>query len=128
MVDFFIIIKGIILTEALSTALKDWKIFDTPRIKLQSKYSFFRDLFSCFQCISVWVAFFIICYLLYFEWPIFTWAIIFHRAATFIQNAWLILDWKRANAERDFIEKVERLKISEALQNKMEQHRVTWKK
>ena len=99
------IIKGIILTEVLTNAAREWKIFDVSR-KWIKKVNFFKELLDCFACVSVWVGVLVVSYLSWFEIPLVTYALIFHRAACFINIAWLNLDWARANKEQDFIQKV----------------------
>ena|SRR3990170_4542326 len=101
------ILKGVILTEVLTNAARSWEIFKHQR-EWVKKNGFFSRLLDCFECTSVWAGVFIFCYLTYFEFPVFTWAIIFHRAACFINQAWLHLDWSRANKEQDFMNKMQR--------------------
>jgi len=100
------IIKGIILTDVLARALKDWKIFESPRNWLKQRAEFFNKLFACDECVRVWTALLVIFYLLHFEWSIFTFALIFYRAACFVNIAWLNLDASRANKEQDFQNKL----------------------
>lgn len=99
------VIKGIILTEVLTNAAREWKIFDVPR-KWIKKAMFFKELLDCFECSSVWIGGFVVSYLYWFEIPLVTYALIFHRAACFINIAWLNFDFSRANKEQDFQNKI----------------------
>ena len=94
------LVKGIILTEVLTNAVREWKIFDPIRNPLK-RISFFRELLDCFECTSVWVAFFVIVYLTRFEWTPFTYALIIHRFACFIKLVYNILDAYRAVKEKE---------------------------
>jgi len=100
------VLKGILLTDVLARALKDWGIFETPRNWVKKKSNFFNKLLECDECVRVWTGFFVILYLIYFEWIVFTYALIFHRAACFINIVWLNADWARANKEQDFQNKL----------------------
>jgi hypothetical protein len=86
------ILKGIILTEVLTNALRSWGIFDLIRNKVK-QISFFHRLLDCFECTSVWVGFFVVCYLLLFEVTIITYALILHRLACFLH---CVLEWMDA--------------------------------
>ena len=99
MFDVFILIKGIILTDVLARALKEWGIFDGPRNWVKAKSSFARKLLSCYECVSVWSSIFVILYLLYFEVPPITYALCFHRLACFLHVGWEISDAIRAKKE-----------------------------
>ena len=99
-------IKGIILTEVLTNATREWKIFDRPRNWVKGRSWFFKELLDCFTCQSVHSGFFVAAYLLWFEIPLVTFALIFHRAACFINIAWQNFDWTRANKEQDFQNKL----------------------
>jgi len=102
------ILKAIILTEALTNAVKNWGILEPIRNKVKSFKlwvdengdSFFGRLLGCFECSSVWVSFFVIFYLLYFEWSYFTYVIIAQRLACFIQVGYQLLDATRAVKEK----------------------------
>ena len=100
------ILKGIILTDVFARVLRDWGIFDKPREWIKSKSNYIRRLLDCYECSAFWVSFFVIFYLLYFEWFILTYALVFQWAARFVQIIYLNLDWKRAHSEQDFIQKV----------------------
>jgi len=98
-------IKGIILTEVVTNAAREWKIFDRPRNWVKRSW-FFKELLDCFTCTSVWGGGFVVLYLSYFEVSLVTYALIFHRGACFINIAWLNADWTRANKEQDFQNKI----------------------
>ena len=100
------IIKGVILTEVLTNAAREWKIFDRPRNWLKGRSNFFKELLDCFDCSSVWLGAFVVAYLLWFEVAFFTYILIFHRGACFLNSAWLNADWARANREQDFQNKI----------------------
>lgn len=100
------VLKGIILTEVLTNVAREWKIFDRPRNWLKGRSWFFKELLDCFTCSSVWSAVFVVSYLYWFEIPLVTYALIFHRGACFINIAWLNADWARANREQDFQDKL----------------------
>jgi len=100
------ILKGIILTDVFARALKDWGIFETPRNWIKKRSVFLNKLLACDECVRLWTAFFVIFYLLYFEWFILTYALIFQWAARFVQIIYLNLDWERANKEQDFQDKL----------------------
>jgi len=100
------VLKGIILTEVVTNAAREWKIFDRPRNWVKGRSWFFKELLDCFTCQSVHSGFFVAAYLLWFEIPLVTFALIFHRAACFINIAWQNFDWTRANKEQDFQNKL----------------------
>jgi len=107
MIEWIIfLIKGIILTEVLTNAAREWKIFDRPRNWVKRRSNFFKELLDCFTCQSVWIAFFVVGYLSWFEIPLVTYALIFHRGACFLNSAWENADWARANKEQDFQDKI----------------------
>ncbi len=102
----FFILKGIILTEVLTNAAREWGIFDGPRAWIKGRLDFGRRLLGCFECTSVWCGFFVVLYLSYLEiWPL-SFALIFHRLACFLKVGFQNLDWRRANQEEDFMRKV----------------------
>ena len=94
-------LKGLILTEVLTNATRTWGIFESPRSFLKARSSFLRGLLDCFDCTSIWVAFFTVSYLLYFEWPLFTYALIFHWFARFTSTIYNYLDASRAVKEKE---------------------------
>ncbi len=106
MFDWVFLFKGIILTEVLTNAVRKWGIFNRQREWVKSKSNFFRSLLDCFECTSIWCAFFVVLYLSYFEIIFITYALIFHRTACFINIVWLNFDWSRANKEQDFQNKL----------------------
>lgn len=99
--NIIFICKGLILTEVLTNATRTWGIFESPRSFLKSRSSFLRRLLDCFDCTSIWVAFFTISYLLYFEFPLFTYALIFHWFARFSHSLYDFLDASRAVKEKE---------------------------
>ena len=101
----FFFIKGIILTEVITNATREWKIFDRPRNWVKRSW-FFKELLDCFTCTSVWGGGFVVAYLSWFEIPLVTYGLIFHRGACFINIAWQNFDWTRANREQDFQNKL----------------------
>ena len=75
-------IKGILLTEALTHAVRSGGIFDGIRESIARASVFFRRLTTCFECLSVWTAFAVFIYLVFLDfWPI-TFIIIISRLAT----------------------------------------------
>lgn len=92
------IIKAILLTEVLTNVARNWGIFDSWRNRLKS-IDFFRRLLDCFECTSVYAAFFVTFYLLYFEVTIVTYALCFHRLACFLHVGWEWADATRAKRE-----------------------------
>lgn len=96
----FFILKGLILTEVFSNAARTWGIFDRPRTSLKSRFSFLARLLDCFDCTSIWAAFFSVAYLLYFEYPLFTYALLFHWFARISHNLYDLLDAHRAVKEK----------------------------
>ena len=106
MVDLAFILKGIILTEVLTNAAREWGIFDRQRKWIKSKSDFLRTLLDCFECSAVYAGLFVVLYLSYFEVVVITYALIFHRIACFIKIFYLNLDWIRANKEQDFQNKL----------------------
>jgi len=106
MSEFWIIIKGIMLTDVLARALKDWGIFDSQRNWVKRRSEFFNKLLACNECIRIWTAFFVIFYLLYFEWFLFTYALIFQWTACWAKIFYEIADAERANKEQDFQNKI----------------------
>jgi len=99
-------IKGIILTEVATNVAREWKIFDRTRNWLKGRSWFFKELLACFTCVSVHCGFIVAAYLFWFEVPLVTYALIFHRAACFINIGWLNADAARANKEQDFQDKL----------------------
>lgn len=101
MVDGIIfVLKAVLLIESLTNAVKNWGIFDPIRERIR-RINFFDSLLSCFECTSVWVSFFVIPYLLFFEITLFTYLMIFHRLACFINLFYQFLDVSRAKKEKE---------------------------
>ena len=95
---FSFILKGLILTEVLTRATRTWGIFDALRTRVK-KLDFLRRLLDCFECTSVWVAFPVLLYLLYFEFRPFTYFMIFVFGARWINTLYEYLDALRAKKE-----------------------------
>jgi len=93
------VFKGLILTEVLTRAARTWGIFDPLRSWLKFQSSFLRRLLDCFECTSVWAAALVVSYLMWFEVPLLTWLLIFHRLACFVQVVYDYLDALRAKKE-----------------------------
>ena len=102
MVDQIVfIVKGILLTEALTHAVRSWGIFDRIRYRITRRSEFLRELLACFECTSVWIAAAIFVYLYFLDfWPI-TAIIITARLATI---AHIVIDgvdaWRAATANK----------------------------
>ena len=92
------IFKGLIITGVLTNAARTWSIFDAPRTTLK-RNSFIRNLLDCFECTSVWAAFFTFFYLTSFEWAPFTYALIFHRLACILHEGYCLLEAVRSKKE-----------------------------
>lgn len=92
------ILKGIILTECLTRATRSWGIFDKPRSHAK-KILFFRRLLDCFECTSVWVGAFVVCYLVYFELNFITWTLLFATLARYLHAFYEWLDASRSVKE-----------------------------
>jgi hypothetical protein len=76
------ILKLILLTEALTHAVRNWGIFDGIRSRITSRNDFIRRLLSCFECSAVWISTAVFTYLYFLDfWP-FTAIIITARLAT----------------------------------------------
>ena len=95
------VLKGLILTDVLTSAARTWGIFESPRSFLKVRSSFLRGLLDCFDCTSVWAAFFAVSYLLYFEWPLFTYALMFHWFTRFSHTIYDLVDASRAIKEKE---------------------------
>ncbi len=106
MIDLWFVLKGVILTEVLADAIQEWGIFDKPRAWIKARSEWARRLLACHICVSFWCGGFVVLYLSYFEVLLITYVFIFQRLSSFVNVIYLILDWKRANAEEDFMRKV----------------------
>jgi len=94
--DIRTIITGIILTEALTHAVRSWEILDPIRNRITRRFNFINRLLNCFECTSVWIAAAVIAYLHFLDfWPI-TYIIIFQRLATILDIGIQYLDALRA--------------------------------
>lgn len=89
--------KGVILTEALTHAVKSWGIFDTVRDRLTRRYGFLRRLLPCFECTSVWIASGAILYLYFLDFRPLTFIVVFQRLAVYINIAINYVDALRAS-------------------------------
>lgn len=94
---FIFIIKAILLTEALTHAVRSWEIFEPPRSWLKHRSIFIARLLNCFECSSVWISTLVLCYLAFVEFLPFTLLIIVQRSATLYNIAINYLDALRAS-------------------------------
>lgn len=91
------ILKGILLTEALTHAARSWGIFDGIRLRLTDRFDFFRRLLACFECSAVWFSGAVFIYLVFLDtWPI-TFIIIISRLATLAHMLIDLVDALRAS-------------------------------
>jgi len=75
-------IKGILLAEALTHAVRSWGVFDGVRSRIVNRCDFLRRLLSCYECSAVWITAAVFTYLYFLDfWP-FTFIIITARLAT----------------------------------------------
>lgn len=91
------IAKGVILTEALTHAVRSWGIFDTVRYRLTQRSNFLRRLLLCFECTSVWIAVGAMLYLYFLDFKPLTLIIIFQRLAVYINISINYIDALRAS-------------------------------
>jgi hypothetical protein len=78
----FFILKQVLLTEALTHAVRSWGIFDDIRSRITARSDFLRRLLACYECTAVWIAAAVFTYLYFLDfWP-FTAIIITARLAT----------------------------------------------
>lgn len=94
--DLQSIIKGIILVEALTHAVRSWGILDPIRSFITSRSHFIERLLQCFECTSVWIAAATVIYITYFEFYFFTYLIIFQRLACYVNIIINLIDARRA--------------------------------
>ena len=94
-------LKAILLTEALTHAVRSWGIFDGIRSRITSRSNFIRRLLACYECSSVWIAAGVCSYLYFVDfWP-FTFIIITARLATIAHIAVDLVDaWRASTANR----------------------------
>lgn len=107
------ILLAVILVELLTELIVKSTIFKPFRRRIKSLGSWFRELFSCGYCMSVWVAFGVVLVLqLSYDFTGITpvdlglTALIVHRLANYLHNfndKWLdkYYDQRFVNAERD---------------------------
>ena len=102
MVDQIIfIVKGILLTEALTHAVRSWGIFDKIRYCITRRSEFLSQLISCFECSAVWIAATVFIYLTTLEFFPFTCIIIFARLAAISHLAIDAVDaWRAATINK----------------------------
>lgn len=97
MVDALVFsVKGIILTEALTHAVRSWGIFDPIRSRITASSDFGSRLLACFECTSVWIGAGVIAYLYFIDFRPFTFIIIFQRLATIANIVINLVDAQRA--------------------------------
>ena len=84
-------IKVLLLTEAITHALRSWVILEPARDKIKARLAFVNRLLSCFECSAVWGAALAIPYLYFIDfWPLTTllivsrWSNILHIAVDWI--------------------------------------------
>lgn len=92
------ICKGIILTEVLTRAARNWMLFDGIRSHVK-KVNFFRRLLDCFECTSVWAGAFVVLYLVYFEQYLITWTLLFAALARYLHTFYEWLEAARSVKE-----------------------------
>ncbi len=92
------IIKAVLLTEAVASAMTRWDIF-TPVRQIVRRIRFFDKLLACFECSSVWAAAFVLCYLVFFEVTYLTYLLIIARLAWFVRTLYDWVDASRAVKE-----------------------------
>ena len=94
-------LKAILLTEALTHAIRNWGIFDGMRSSITSRSDFVRRLLACYECTSVWIATAVFTYLYFLDfWP-FTAIIITARLATIAHIVVNLVDaWRAAAINR----------------------------
>lgn len=83
-------LKALLLTEALTHALRSWVIFAPARNKLYARFEFLARLGACFECSSVWGAAASIFYLYFLDfWPL-TLLLIISRWSNVLH---IFIDW-----------------------------------
>lgn len=90
------ILKGLLLTEALTHAVRSWGIFDGTRSRITARCDFLRRLLDCFECTAVWTAAGVFFYLYFLDFPPFDFIIIIARLATIAHIAVDLVDAWRA--------------------------------
>lgn len=90
-------LKTLLLTEAITHALRSWVIFSPIRDNIKSRSDFMTRLLSCFECSAVWGAALSIPYLYFLDfWPL-TLLLIISRWANILHIAFDFLDALRAS-------------------------------
>lgn len=89
--------KGVILTEALTHAVRSWGIFDTLRSRITDRSEFARRLLACFECTSVWIAAAVFLYLYFLDFKVLTFIIVFQRLAVIFNIGVNLVDALRAS-------------------------------
>jgi len=91
------VLKQVLLTEALTHAVRNWGIFDDVRSRIAGRSDFFSRLLSCYECSAVWIATAVFAYLYFLDfWPI-TLIILGQRLATILHMGIEALDAWRAS-------------------------------
>ena len=95
------IVTWLLLTEALTHAVKNWGIFDGVRSRIVRRSVVAGRLLACFECTSVWISAAALAYLVYVDfWPL-TFIIIIARAATIAHIAVEGVDaWRAATTSK----------------------------
>jgi hypothetical protein len=91
-------LEVLVLTEAVTHAIRSWVIFTTIRDALKTRFDFLNQLLSCFECSAVWVTTGVITYLYFINfWPL-TLLLIVSRWANIIHTGIEWIDALRAGA------------------------------
>jgi len=91
-----LLMQMILLTEALTHAVRSWGIFDKIRSSIAARCDFLRLLLACYECTAVWISAGVIMYVYFLDfWPI-TYIIIIARLATIAHIAIDAVDAWRA--------------------------------
>jgi len=95
------VLKQVLLTEALTHAVRNWGIFDDVRSRIVGRSGFFSRLLSCYECSAVWIATAVFAYLYFLDfWP-FTVIIITARLATIAHIVIDLVDaWRAATINK----------------------------
>jgi len=95
---FIFCLKGVLLTEALTHAVRSWGIFNNLRSRITVRSEFVNRLLSCFECTSVWIAALVFIYLYFLDFRFFTFIIVFQRLAVIFNIGINLVDALRAEA------------------------------
>jgi hypothetical protein len=95
------LVKGVLLTEALTHAVRSWGILDPVRTWFTDRSTFLRRLLACFECTSVWIAASVFTFLFFLDiWPI-EFIIITARLATIFHIGIDLVDaWRAATINK----------------------------